>query len=130
MRHVLTPFVILSAVLPDKPQLQSTIETSQHCRIRRGLSQQLADPFPELFPGVESAEKTRLQRILAPPAVAIILTGAVEDALIEQRAVGIEHLLSAGVTDSCRRQRLARLGHPSTGLTIERLAIGHRLAAA
>lgn len=57
LRHVLTPFVILGAVLSDKPQLQSTIETSQHCRIRRGLSQQLADPFPELFPSVESAEK-------------------------------------------------------------------------
>ncbi|SSL83736.1 Uncharacterised protein [Klebsiella pneumoniae] len=110
--------------------MQSTKEAGQHCRIRRGLSQQLADPFPELFPGVESAEKARLQRILAPPAVAIILTGAVEDALIEQRAVGIEHLLSAGFTDSPRRQRLARLGHPSTGLAIERLAIRHRLAAA
>ena len=46
------------------------------------------------------------------------------------RAVGIEHLLSAGFTDSPRRQRLARLGHPSTGLAIERLAIRHRLAAA
>ena len=64
LRHVLTPFVILGAVLSDKPQLQSTIETSQHCRIRRGLSQQLAESVPELFPGVESAEKARLQRIL------------------------------------------------------------------
>ncbi|CDN00809.1 hypothetical protein KPSB59_2340003 [Klebsiella quasipneumoniae subsp. quasipneumoniae] len=38
MRYILTPFVILGAVLSDKPQLQSTKEAGQHCRIRRGLS--------------------------------------------------------------------------------------------
>ena len=57
LRHVLTPFVILGAVLSDKPQLQSTIETSQHCRIRRGLSQQLADPFQSSSPALRVLKK-------------------------------------------------------------------------
>lgn len=44
--HILTPLIILRAVLTGEAQLQSAVHTGQHCHIRRRFAQGRTDTLP------------------------------------------------------------------------------------
>ncbi len=96
--------VVEGAKAANKTQQHHPLKTGDHGQVGRRFTQHITHPLAQGVAGVHGAEEVPLQRNVIPLQAGLILHAAPFHGFIEQRALGGENMLTAGVIKPARLQ--------------------------
>ncbi len=88
----------------NKTQQHHPLKTGDHGQVGRRFTQHITHPLAQRITGIHGAEEVPLQRNVIPLQAGLILHAAPFHGFIEQRALGGENMLTAGVIKPARLQ--------------------------